>query len=88
MYLCGDEINIFEDSKCKFCIRSEYEVEELIKDNKFVNRFKDDINKALKSNGEKINFDSYYFRIDVGYVITHGLDEGGKAVIDKYNEVN
>ena len=87
-FLWDENTETFCDDDYKICFRSEHNVKDLIEDDLIVYSFEDKIKKQIKESEDEIKFNKDYFRIDVGYIIHHELNEGGKAVIDKYNEVN
>ena len=89
VYFWDEDTESFCNTKSKINISKQYELDQLIRVDKLVNGFENEIKKSFNQNKKKnINFDKDYFRIDVGNVIHHGYGEDSKNVIDRYRIEN
>ena len=88
VYFLDEDTESFCNTESKINISKQYELDQLIRVDKLVNGFENEIKKAFNQNKKNINFDKDYFRIDVGYVIHHGYGEDSKNVIDRYRIEN
>ena len=88
VYFWDEDTESFCNTESKINISKQYELDQLIRVDKLVNGFKNEIKKSFNQNKRNINFDKDYFRIDVGYVIHHGYGEDSKNVIDRYRIEN
>ena len=88
VYFWDEDTESFCNTESKINISKQYELDQLIRVDKLVNGFENEIKKSFNQNKKYINFDKDYFRIDVGYVIHHGFGEDSKNVIDRYRIEN
>ena len=88
VYFWDEDTESFCNTESKINISKQYELDQLIRVDKLVNGFENEIKKYFNENKKNINFDKDYFRIDVGYGIHHGYGENSKNVIDRYRIEN